>query len=66
MESDSRPVKARGRYEAGDGIATITLNRPDKLNAYTPEMGEAVVAAFERAGAEVATFHHGWVRVEPE
>jgi enoyl-CoA hydratase/carnithine racemase len=37
------------RYEVREGIATIALNRPDKLNAYTPEMGEEVVAAFERA-----------------
>ncbi len=29
-----------------DGIATITLNRPDKLNAYTTEMGDEVTAAF--------------------
>jgi enoyl-CoA hydratase/carnithine racemase len=31
-----------------DSIATITLNRPEKLNAYTPEMGEEVVDAFRR------------------
>ncbi len=31
-----------------DGVATITLNRPDKLNAYTTEMGEEVVDAFRR------------------
>lgn len=37
------------RYEVREGIATIALNRPDKLNAYTPEMGEEAVAAFERA-----------------
>jgi 2-(1,2-epoxy-1,2-dihydrophenyl)acetyl-CoA isomerase len=35
-------------YEVADGIATITLNRPDKLNAYTPEMGDEIVAAFAR------------------
>ena len=33
-------------YEPSDGIATITLDRPDKLNAYTVEMGEELVAAF--------------------
>ena len=32
-----------------DGIATLTLNRPEKLNAYLPEMGEEIVQAFRRA-----------------
>jgi len=36
-------------YDVRDGVATITLNRPEKLNAYTPEMGEEVVDAFGRA-----------------
>jgi enoyl-CoA hydratase/carnithine racemase len=36
------------RYEISDGIATITLNRPDKLNAYTTEMGDEVVDAFAK------------------
>jgi alkylation response protein AidB-like acyl-CoA dehydrogenase len=36
------------RYEIADGIATITLDRPEKLNACTPELGEEVVSAFER------------------
>jgi 2-(1,2-epoxy-1,2-dihydrophenyl)acetyl-CoA isomerase len=41
--------------DAKDGVATVTLNRPDKLNAYTTEMGDAVVAAFRemRDDAEV-------------
>jgi len=30
-------------YEVHDGVATITLNRSAKLNAYTPQMGEELV-----------------------
>ena len=36
------------RFEVGDGIATITLNRPEKLNAFTNEMLEDWLAALER------------------
>ena len=32
--------------EKSDGIATLTLNRPDRLNAYTPQMGDELTAAF--------------------
>ena len=35
-------------FDVSEGIATITLNRPDKLNAYTTEMGGEIVAAFAR------------------
>jgi len=31
-----------------DRIATITLNRPEKLNAYTVDMGEEIVTAFDQ------------------
>jgi 2-(1,2-epoxy-1,2-dihydrophenyl)acetyl-CoA isomerase len=31
--------------DVADGIATLTLNRPEKLNAYTTEMGDEVTAA---------------------
>ena len=41
-------------YDVGDGIATITLNRPDKLNAYTTEMGDEVVDAFAKTRADDA------------
>ena len=41
-------------YDVADGLATITLNRPEKLNAYTTEMGDAVVAAFRRARDDAA------------
>lgn len=39
-------------YSVEDNIATITLNRPDVLNAYTPDMGDEIVAAFRQAAAD--------------
>ena len=36
-------------YEAKDPIATITLNRPDRLNAYTSLMGDEIRHAIEKA-----------------
>ena len=37
------------RYETEGAIATLTLDRPEALNAYTPEMGDALVRGFGRA-----------------
>ena len=37
-----------------DGIATITLNRPDKMNAYTRTMGEEIIAAMDDIDADDA------------
>ena len=37
-----------------DGIATITLNRPDKLNAFNGQMMEEMIAAFDRTDADDA------------
>ncbi len=36
-------------YEIQDGIAKITFNRPDKLNAWTPQMGEELYTAMQAA-----------------
>jgi enoyl-CoA hydratase len=36
-------------YEAGDGVATLTLNRPDRLNTIVPELIGDLRAALERA-----------------
>lgn len=39
-------------YEAVDGVARITLNRPDVLNAITPELITAYGEAIQRAGGD--------------
>ncbi|MGA3185773.1 MAG: enoyl-CoA hydratase [Bryobacteraceae bacterium] len=39
-------------YEVAEGIATLTLNRPDKLNAWTGQMGIEVRAAMEAAESD--------------
>jgi enoyl-CoA hydratase/carnithine racemase len=36
-------------YEVADEIATVTLNRPTKLNAYTAKMGYEIVDAMRQA-----------------
>lgn len=41
-------------YEFRDGIARITLNRPDRLNSFSAEMHEALRAALARPGADGA------------
>ena len=40
--------------ELADGILQVTLNRPDKLNAYTAIMGAELADAFNRADADDA------------
>lgn len=42
------------RYDAAERIATITLNRPDKLNAFTHVMRDELVDAFSAADADDA------------
>jgi enoyl-CoA hydratase/carnithine racemase len=40
--------------ETSDGVLTITLNRPERLNAWTGQMGEELRAAFDLADADDA------------
>lgn len=40
------------RYEVDEGVLTLTLNRPDKLNAFTVRMMRELLDAFERADAD--------------
>ena len=41
-------------YEVDDPVATITLNRPDQLNAWTARMGHEVAAALGEAERDPA------------
>jgi len=40
------------RYEVRDDVGLITLQRPERLNAWTPRMSEEQVDAIERANAD--------------
>jgi enoyl-CoA hydratase/carnithine racemase len=42
------------RYQVSEGVATILLSRPDRLNAFTVRMGEEIRAALDLADADEA------------
>src|SRR5256885_8145846 len=42
-------------YEIDDKVSIITLNRPDKLNAISPELMRQLLDAFARADDETST-----------
>ena len=48
----STEAPALVHYEVQDGIALITLNRPDRLNALVPGMGEVYTDLLRRADAD--------------
>jgi enoyl-CoA hydratase/carnithine racemase len=39
-------------YEVEEGVLTLTLNRPERLNAWTPTMQAELIEAFDRADAD--------------
>ena len=39
-------------YDVRDRVATITMNRPERLNAWTPDMGRELYHAFRAAGRD--------------
>ena len=42
------------RFEVDDGVATLTLDRPDQLNAYSGAMGRALGAAYRECDRDDA------------
>jgi enoyl-CoA hydratase/carnithine racemase len=40
------------RYDVADGVLTITLDRPDRMNAFTETMMRELIAAFDAADAD--------------
>lgn len=41
-------------FDISDGVATITLNRPERLNAWTPKMAVELRSALERSVADTS------------
>ena len=44
------PAVATVRFEVADAVATITLDRPEALNALTVPMKQELLAALRRVG----------------
>jgi enoyl-CoA hydratase/carnithine racemase len=40
------------RYDVADHVLTVTLHRPDRLNAFTARMGDELIDAYSRADAD--------------
>lgn len=53
MPDDASPYEEI-RYSVADRVATITLHRPDKLNAFTGTMMREIIDAFDRVDADDA------------
>ncbi|GAA1087853.1 MULTISPECIES: enoyl-CoA hydratase-related protein [Pseudonocardia] len=53
MSTDA-PAFTQISYDVDDRVATITLDRPDRLNAFTPTMARELIAAYDRADADDA------------
>jgi enoyl-CoA hydratase/carnithine racemase len=50
--TQSIPTFETLRYAVEDGVATITLHRPEQLNAFTGQMMQDLIAAFDATDAD--------------
>src|SRR5215207_5376345 len=51
MTSSVAPEYQQIRCDVADGVATITLHRPDRLNAFTAVMADELIDAVDRTDA---------------
>jgi enoyl-CoA hydratase/carnithine racemase len=54
VTNTGQPAFREIRYDVAGGTATMTLHRPDRLNAFTRTMAGELVAAFDLADADDA------------
>jgi enoyl-CoA hydratase/carnithine racemase len=54
VTNTGQPAFREIRYDVAGGTATLTLHRPDRLNAFTAAMAGELVAAFDLADADDA------------
>ncbi len=47
-------MNANVLYEVSDAVATVTLNRPDRLNAINPQLLDELIGALKNANADPA------------
>nr|WP_224082076.1 crotonase/enoyl-CoA hydratase family protein [Cupriavidus laharis] len=52
MTHNTLPLFETLRFAVDDGIATITLYRPEKMNAFNPQMADELIAAFDAVDAD--------------
>src|SRR5262245_24963229 len=52
---DEQPLDEQILWRLEDGIAWITLNRPDAQNALTPDQRDRLIELLAQASADVAT-----------